>query len=74
MTNNKVPQVGQKVAVLHRSKGTDKAKLDKGDIEVRHICAVYMGVPKVRDHVGDCWEVAPNDEKMQHVAAWKTLR
>lgn len=73
-------KAGQKVAVRHRSSGREtKAGLERSkDVEVRTIVGVYMpGVGegrKIRDHVGEDWEVAPNDGEHQHIAEWKTVR
>lgn len=72
----RIPQVGQKVAVRHRSDNNNsKPNLQRvKDIEVRTITGVYMGMNTIRDSVGECWEVALNDESHQHIAEWKTNR
>lgn len=71
-----VPKPGQKVAVRHRQvAGIAKAGLERSkDIDVRTITGVYMGSHTVRDHVGETWEVTPNDEDKQNLAEWKTVR
>lgn len=71
-----VPKVGQKVAVRHRSSGKEtKAGMERSkDVEIRTVAGVYMEPGKVRDHIGECWEVMPNDDSHQHIAEWKTIR
>lgn len=70
-----MPKVGQRVAVVLRSSGKDKSELTKSkDIEVRVITGIYMEPGHIRDHVGERWEVVPNDEKSQSIAEWKTVR